>query len=90
MEKGKDKEEFRKHISNIKLAGSRLREVFDNKELTMFESSSINQIGKLLEYIEAILYDIYSNKKPRKEINILVRCRKEIENFYSNSKGRKR
>ena len=81
MKKGKDKEEFRKHVTNIKLAGGRLRCAFDNRDLKMFESSSINQVGKLLEYIGAILYDIYENKKPRVEINKLVKCRKELEEF---------
>ncbi len=82
MKKGKDKEEFGKHIMNIKVAGSRLRCTFDNRDLNMFESSSLNQIGKLLGYIGTILSDIKLNKRPREEIHKMVKCRKELEKLY--------
>lgn len=58
---------------------SQLRCFPNDKDLSLFESSSLNQIGKLLEYIYRIIREIRDGKKPRKEIDMIRNCRIELE-----------
>lgn len=61
---------------------SQMRTFPNKRDLLPFESSSINQIGKLLEHIYHIARDIRDRKKPRREINLLRKCRMEIEKLW--------
>lgn len=73
-----DKLLLNEYIHKLEYA-SQLRCFPNDKNLSLFESSSLNQIGKLLEYIYRIVRDIRDSKKPRKEIDMIRKCRIELE-----------
>lgn len=73
-----DKLLLNEYIHKLEYA-SQLRCFPNDKNLSLFESSSLNQIGKLLEYIYRIVREIRDSKKPRKEIDMIRRCRIELE-----------
>lgn len=75
-----DKLLLNEYIHKLEYA-SQLRCFLNDKNLSLFESSSLNQIGKLLEYIYRIVREIRDGKKPRKEIDMIRKCRIELEEF---------
>ena len=76
--KKKDKQDYNFLLDGLWRA-SQMRTFPNRRFLLPFESSSINQIGKLLEYIYKIARDIRDRKKPRKEISLLRKCRIALE-----------
>lgn len=76
--KKKDKGDYNFLLDQLWLA-SQMRTFPNGRFLLPFESSSINQIGKLLEHIYRIARDIRNRKKPREELSLLRKCRIEIE-----------
>lgn len=80
----KDREEFQRYKSALILA-TQLRCFPNNKLMSLYRSTAYNQIGKCLELISYTLRQISDwNKKPTKLLNIIRKCRIELETEIQN------
>lgn len=73
----KDKEDLNKIINGLYFV-SDLRIFPNGRKLTLYQSSSLNQIGKLIEVINMAVRMIRDGKKPKKTVRLIRNCRIDI------------
>jgi len=67
------KEELEKYKESIRFA-SGLRTFPNGKKMDIFDATSLNQLGKLLENLYLFLNDLTERKKPKKLLEIIGNC----------------
>ena len=68
--KKKDKQDLIKYKDALRFV-SNLRIFPNNRKMNLFESTSLNQLGKLLEKLQVYLYNLMEGKKERKILRII-------------------
>lgn len=69
-------------MTSVKVA-STLRTFPNGRNLTLFESVSLNQIGKLISHIGHILGKIRDGKRPRKALGIIGNASSKLEELLN-------
>ena len=80
------KEKDREDLLSLKIAlekASDLRTFPNGREMEMFESVALNQLGKLVEVVVGIIDEIMEGKEPRELVNILREARLKCEDYWN-------